>query len=216
MEKENSYDVLSNVNIKHLVKRKGNQDYLSWASAWNELKKVFPDAQRTVYCNAEGMPYFTDGNTALVKVGITVNGLEHIDMLAVMDHRNKAIPVDRITTFEIVKTIQRSTAKAIAMHGLGLNLWTGEDIVDTPKKVTPPKVAPKVFPKANITEKDILEALEGTGHLDDKLVDPMVKRWKKETDGKIYFDKYIYIIHNTKKVPVWFILTPEQKKKFNG
>jgi hypothetical protein len=73
------------------------------------------------------MPYFSDGNTCLVKVGVTINGIEHIDYLPVMDYRNKSIPQDAVTTFDIVKTIQRSTVKAIALHGLGLKLWIGED-----------------------------------------------------------------------------------------
>lgn len=122
-----SYKKLSEVNIDHLIEKKGKQDYLSWANAWNEVKKLCPDATRTVYENEFGMPYFTDGNTCLVKVGVTINGIEHIDYLPVMDYRNKSIPQDAVTTFDIVKTIQRSTVKAIALHGLGLKLWIGED-----------------------------------------------------------------------------------------
>jgi hypothetical protein len=63
-----------------------------------------------------------------------VNGLEHIDYLPVMDFRNNAIPVEKVTAMDVNKTIQRSTAKAIAMHGLGLSLWTGEDV---PEMVAP-------------------------------------------------------------------------------
>ena len=122
-----SYKKLSEVNIDHLIEKKGKQDYLSWANAWNEVKKLCPDATRTVYENEFGMPYFSDGNTCLVKVGVTINGIEHIDYLPVMDYRNKSIPQDAVTTFDIVKTIQRSTVKAIALHGLGLRLWIGED-----------------------------------------------------------------------------------------
>jgi hypothetical protein len=63
-----------------------------------------------------------------VTVGIEVNGTEHIDYLPVMDYKNNAIKLDNITATDVNKTIQRSTAKAIAMHGLGLSLWTGEDV----------------------------------------------------------------------------------------
>ena len=73
------------------------------------------------------MPYFTDGNHSVVKVGITIDGLEHIDYLAIMDYRNKSIPFEAMTSFDVVKTIQRSTVKAIALHGLGLEMWIGED-----------------------------------------------------------------------------------------
>jgi hypothetical protein len=75
-----------------------------------------------------GFNYFTDGKTAWVKVGITVNGLEHIDYLPIMDFRNNAVPIEKVTATDVNKAIQRSTAKAIAMHGLGLSLWTGEDV----------------------------------------------------------------------------------------
>jgi hypothetical protein len=98
------------------------------------LKAHYPDAQRKVYESEHtGLNYFTDGKTAYVKVGITVNGLEHIDYLPVMNHRNQAILLDSITAFDVNKTIQRSTAKAIAMHGLGIVLWTGEDLPEEDK-----------------------------------------------------------------------------------
>ena len=100
------------------------------------LKKLHPDAQRTVYEDAAtGFNYFTDGKTAWVKVGITVEGIEHIDYLPIMDHRNNSIPVDKISSRDVNDSIQRSTAKAIAMHGLGLVLWTRE-----------PQAAPKETP----------------------------------------------------------------------
>jgi hypothetical protein len=92
-----------------------------------------------------GLNYFTDGKTAYVKVGIIVNGLEHIDYLPVMNHRNQAILLDNITAFDVNKTIQRSTAKAIAMHGLGIVLWTGEDLPEEePKAKHVPAVAEKL------------------------------------------------------------------------
>ena len=65
-----------------------------------------------------------------MKVGITVNGLEHIDYLPVMDFKNKPVRIDAMTSTDVNKAIQRSTAKAIAMHGLGIQMWTGEDLPD--------------------------------------------------------------------------------------
>ena len=123
------FQKLSSINFKDRIKRKGQLDYVSWADAWSLVKKHYPDAQRTVYEHEHtGLNFFSDGHTAYVKVGITIDGLEHIDMLPVMDYRNKAMSVDTMTAFDVNKTIQRSTAKAIAMHGLGLQLWTGEDL----------------------------------------------------------------------------------------
>lgn len=137
------FQKLSAIPFKDRVKRKGSLDYVSWADAWSLVKKHYPEAQRTVYEHEHtGLNFFSDGHTAYVKVGITIDGLEHIDMLPVMDYRNKAIPVDSMTAFDVNKTIQRSTAKAIAMHGLGLQLWTGEDLPgdSTPEPATTTKL----------------------------------------------------------------------------
>lgn len=144
MSKTNSiYKTLSTINVRDKVEKKGGLDYLSWANAWHMLKQNYPNAQRIIYEHDHtGFNFFTDGKTAWVKVGIVVNDIEHIDMLPVMDFRNNAISVDKITSTDVNKTIQRATTKAIAMHGLGLSLWTGEDVPqeeEAPKKKATPK-----------------------------------------------------------------------------
>ena len=131
------------------VERKGNLDYLSWAQAWHMLKQLYPQAQRIVYESEHtGLNYFTDGRTCYVKVGILVNDIEHIDMLPVMDYRNNSISVDKVTSMDVNKAIQRATAKAIAMHGLGLSLWTGEDVPSQPSEA---KEAPSKEPVQRIS-----------------------------------------------------------------
>jgi hypothetical protein len=135
-QQQSVFNTLYSIGVKDKIERKGNLDYLSWANAWALLKTNYPDAQRRVYEHDHtGLNFFTDGVTAYVKVGISVDGIEHIDYLPIMDHRNNAIPVAKITSMDVNKAIQRSTAKAIAMHGLGLALWTGEDIADIPTQV---------------------------------------------------------------------------------
>lgn len=135
MKMESVYNNLKAIDVRPKAEKKGRADYLSWAHAWDMLKSNYPQAQRIIYEQPEtGLNYFTDGKTAYVKVGIVVNDLEHIDMLPVMDNRNKSITIDKVCSFEVNKTIQRSTAKAIAMHGLGLSLWTGEDIPSQPSE----------------------------------------------------------------------------------
>jgi hypothetical protein len=137
----NNYTKLASLTIKDKVERKGKMDYLSWANAWHMLKTEHPNAQRKVYeSDHTGLNFFTDGSTAYVKVGIIVNDLEHIDYLPVMDFRNKSVSLENVTSMDINKTIQRSTAKAIAMHGLGLSLWTGEDV---PELTTTTKIQAK-------------------------------------------------------------------------
>jgi len=151
MKMESVYNSLKAIDVRPKAEKKGRADYLSWAHAWDMLKSVYPQAQRIIYEHEHtGLNYFTDGKTAYVKVGIVVNDLEHIDMLCVMDHRNKSIPIDKICSFEVNKTIQRATAKAIAMHGLGLSLWTGEDIPTQPSEAKEP---PSNEPKKKITLK---------------------------------------------------------------
>jgi len=135
MKMESVYNNLKAIDVRPKAEKKGRADYLSWAHAWDMLKSNYPQAQRIIYEQPEtGLNYFTDGKTAYVKVGIVVNDLEHIDMLPVMDNRNKSITIEKVCSFEVNKTIQRSTAKAIAMHGLGLSLWTGEDIPSQPSE----------------------------------------------------------------------------------
>ena len=101
---------------------------LSWAWAWAEIKKVDSKATYTIYENANGWNYHTDGRTAWVKTGVTVDGIEHIEYLPVMDYKNKSIPADSLTSFDVNKAIQRSLTKACARHGLGLYIYAGEDL----------------------------------------------------------------------------------------
>ena len=125
VKKKSVYETLNEVPFADKVETKGRIKYLSWAYAWDAVKKLYPDVQRVVYEDpSTGFNYFTDGKTCWVKVGVVINELEHIDYLPVMNHRNQAIPVESVNQFEVNKTIQRSTTKAIAMHGLGIQLWT--------------------------------------------------------------------------------------------
>ena len=135
---ENYFEQLATISVKDKIEKKGNFNYLSWANAWAMIKMKYPNAQRVVYESEHtGLNFFSDGTTAYVKVGVIVNDIEHIDYLPIMDYRNKSITLDKITSMDVNTAIQRSTAKAVAMHGLGLSLWVGEDIVQatTPKAV---------------------------------------------------------------------------------
>ena len=139
---KSTFKELTAINVKGKVEKKGRFDYLSWAYAWAIVKDKYPDTNRTVYESPHtGLNYFTDGTTAYVKVGVTVNGVEHIDYLPIMDNQNRSVGQERITSFMVNKAIQRSTVKAIGMHGLGLSLWAGEDLVDV--SVSAPSVKPK-------------------------------------------------------------------------
>lgn len=124
------FSALNSVDVSGKTEEKNGLAYLSWAWAWGELKKRHPDAAYTVYEDAQGRFYHTDGKTCWVKTGVTVNGLEHIEYLPVMNHRNQSIAADSVTSTDVNKAIQRSLTKAIARHGLGLYIYAGEDLPD--------------------------------------------------------------------------------------
>lgn len=133
MKMDNYFVKLNNINVNDKTEQKGTLTYLSWAFAWGEVKKLFPDATYTIYENTQGWNYHTDGKTCWVKTGVTVNGIEHIEYLPVMDHKNNSIPADKVSSFDVNKAIQRSLTKAVARHGLGLYIYAGEDLPESDK-----------------------------------------------------------------------------------
>lgn len=126
--KRSVFEILNEINVNEHTEQKNGLTYLSWAWAWGTLKKHFPDATYTVYENAQGLNYHTDGRTCWVKTGVTVEGIENIEYLPVMDFKNRSIPADQVTSFDVNKAIQRSLTKAVARHGLGLYIYAGEDL----------------------------------------------------------------------------------------
>lgn len=134
---ENYFKKLNSINVNDKTEKKGNLTYLSWAWAWGEVKKLFPDTTYTIYENADGLNYHTDGKTCWVKTGVTINGLEHIEYLPVMDLKNKSLPLAEVTSFDVNKAIQRSLTKALARHGLGLYIYAGEDLPEDSTETNP-------------------------------------------------------------------------------
>jgi hypothetical protein len=129
---ENYFKTLYDVNVKKKVKKKNNLNYLSWSAAWAEVKKIYPDATYHIYERETPeslvINYFTDGKTCWVKTGVTINGIEHIEDLPVMDFKNQSIKLENVTSSDVNKAIQRSLTKACARHGLGLYIYEGEDL----------------------------------------------------------------------------------------
>ena len=122
------FEILFEINVNDHVEKKNGLSYLSWPYAWGEVKKLYPEANYKIYETENGCIYFTDGRTCWVKTGVIIEDLEHIEYLPVMDYRNKSISFEKITSFDVNKTIQRSLTKALARHGLGLYLYSGEDL----------------------------------------------------------------------------------------
>jgi hypothetical protein len=136
------FETLNAVNVNGHTEKKNGLTYLSWAWAWGELLKRYPDSTYTVYENAQGWNYHTDGKTCWVKTGVTVEGKEYIEFLPVMDFKNRSIPAEAVTSFDVNKAIQRSLTKAVARHGLGLYIYAGEDLPEEESAKEEPKPAP--------------------------------------------------------------------------
>jgi hypothetical protein len=126
--KKSVFEMLNEINVSDRIEKKGRLNYLSWAWAWGELKKRFPDASSRVYEREDGRIYWDDGKTCWVKCSVTVQGQEIIEYLPIMDSRNTSIPLENVTSMDVNKTIQRCITKAIGRHGLGLYIYQGEDL----------------------------------------------------------------------------------------
>ena len=133
-KKKSVFETLNAVNVNDKTEKRGRFTYLSWAWAWGEVKKAYPEADFIIYENADGWCYHTDGRTAWVKTGVIIDGIEHIEYLPIIDPSNNSIPLDKITSFDVNKSIQRSLTKAVARHGLGLYIYAGEDLPETERE----------------------------------------------------------------------------------
>ena len=145
------FEKLNQINVNGHTEKKNGLTYLSWAWAWGELLKQYPDSTYTIYENRDGWNYHTDGRTCWVKTGVTVEGKEYIEYLPVMDFKNRSIPAESVTSFDVNKAIQRSLTKAVARHGLGLYIYAGEDLPEadaTAGAIKAPE-APADHPKAD-------------------------------------------------------------------
>ena len=155
------------LDVRKLVEKKNGLSYLSWAHAWAEALIADPASTFHVdtFQRADGttMPYMEmNGGTGMVWVRVTMFGKEMTCFLPIMDHRNKPIP--NPDSFQINTAIMRCMTKALALHGLGLHIYAGEDLPmgeadakDEAKADT--KVEPKVDTKVNEQVEKVKEAV---------------------------------------------------------
>jgi hypothetical protein len=176
----NYFETLNAIDVNGFTEKKNGLTYLSWAHAWKELKKIYPKSYYTVYQNDLEWNYFTDNKTCWVKTGVTVVTndepalcIEHIEYLPVMDFRNKSIPFEQVTSFDVNKAIQRSLTKAVARHGMGLYIYAGEDLPDSSEQSVEErqKDAEKLNKKLTAVQKKTLTQLieESGSHIADVL-----------------------------------------------
>lgn len=147
--KKSVFDTLNGINCNNHVESKNGLSYLSWAWAWAEVKKKYPNASYIVHRTENGLPYIVDPSAGImVFTSVTIEE-QTLDMwLPVMDAQNRAMKdkpcsyevynkrtaqmekktVEQATAFDINKAIMRCLVKNLAMFGLGLYIYAGEDL----------------------------------------------------------------------------------------
>ena len=131
--KQSTFDKLFKTDVSKYVKKKGNYNYLSWCFAVQELKRACPTARWGVTKSEDGSPFFQTSCGYFVEVWVDVDGVSLSQVHPVLDNRNQ--PIEKPNAFQINTSLQRALAKAIALHGLGLYIFAGEDLPE-PDAVT--------------------------------------------------------------------------------
>jgi hypothetical protein len=187
-EKQSVFGTLSAINFNDKVEKKNNLTYLSWAHAWAEVKSKYPDCSYVVHRNSiTGLPYTHDEDTGyMIFTTVTIDGISHDMWLPVMDGANKAMKrvsyeyegtawvggkkqtviktVEACSMFDINKTIMRCLTKNLAMFGLGIYIYAGEDI---PESMTESQPAAAAAPAATTPAEDAKAPLKkGTADWD--------------------------------------------------
>ena len=187
------FEKLNAINVNEHTEGKNGLTYLSWSWAWAEFKKVYPAATYEVI-KFDGKPYVYDENLGyMCYTTVTVEGLTHEMWLPVMDGSNKAMKakpykykdrygkekeVAAATMFDINKTIMRCLTKNLAMFGLGLYIYAGEDL---------PEVEQNVYPSRDEMMKEVSKSYpEGSKNLVDLLAAFGVDSLDKATDEMLY------------------------------
>lgn len=176
------FETLSAINVNDKVEKKSGLTYLSWAWAWGEVKKVYPDAVYKVLQDPVTLkPYiFDEALGYMVMTNVTIQGQTLEMWLPVMDGANKAMKheaysyatrygdksVEQASMFDINKTLMRCLVKNLAMFGLGIYIYAGEDL---PEGEAQEKAKPNTPPAAaqpKKTEGDLIELKKGTPNWD--------------------------------------------------
>ena len=143
------FNALKNLDLSNKCEKRESLIYLSWSNAWSEFKSAYPSATYRILKNENGLPYFSDPNLGImVFTEVTVDDVTHQMWLPVMDSKNKAMKLEPYTysvwnnfkkafeektvqaasMFDINKTLMRCLVKNLAMFGLGLYIFQGDDL----------------------------------------------------------------------------------------
>lgn len=156
MAHDNVFQTLSAINLNDKTEKKKDLTYLSWTYAWSEVMKHYPDASYEVMF-FDGYPYIYDPSTGyMVFTKVTIKDKTHSMWLPVMDGANKSMKseeytyatkfgnktVEAATMFDINKTIMRCLVKNLAMFGLGIYIYSGEDLPEVESAPVQKQTAP--------------------------------------------------------------------------
>lgn len=143
------FNALSNLDLSDKCEKREQLTYVSWSNAWSEFKAAYPSATYEILKNENGLPYFSDPNLGImVFTSVTVDDVTHQMWLPVMDSKNKTMKLQPYTysvwdnykkayvektvqaasMFDINKTLMRCLVKNLAMFGLGLYIFQGDDL----------------------------------------------------------------------------------------
>ena len=145
MESANYFTHLNSINVAEHIEKKGQFSYLSWPWAVQQLRQSDPTATWEVK-RWNGLPFLKTDCGYFVEVALTVQGVTLSQIHPVLDSRND--PIEKPNSFDINTSIQRCLVKAIALHGLGLSVYAGEDLPATDQQGH----VPTTKPKAPVTE----------------------------------------------------------------
>lgn len=208
MEQNNIFNELFHLNVTDKVETKKtgktSLSYLSWSWAWAEFKKRVPDAKYEIKKFDDGngklVPYLYDEALGIMTfTEVTAGGITHEMWLPVMDGQNKAMKfkpysfktkygekhVEAASMFDVNKTLMRCLVKNLAMFGLGLHIYAGEDLPEMSeeqveleaKKAELRKVKMLIDRAAGIGFPDAQNALSGKSY--DEITE-IVKKWKED------------------------------------
>lgn len=138
----NHFARLNAINVNEHLEKKGGFSYLSWPYAVAQLRTADATATWEVQ-RFHGLPYLATEAGVFVEVAVTVQGVRLSQIHPVLDGRNR--PIQAPTAFDINTSLQRCLVKAIALHGLGLYIYAGEDL---PQAVTPEDFASTPHPSS--------------------------------------------------------------------
>ena len=187
LRESDPYRVLSKINVNEHTEKKNGLTYLSWAWAWDTLMSLYPESSTTINRDKEGLPFWTDGRTAWVDVSVVLKWYadggdapvprfrERSEVFPIMDYRNRSIPLDKITSFDVNTALQRAWTKCIARHGLGFYIYAGQDLPN--EEYEAKKQAEEEAKKSLALPVDLIKIQK---LYTQEEIDKMLKRMKKE------------------------------------